>query len=81
MYHNPLTHIHQVRIQHKNKGGAGAGHVAFVDAYKALILGLVAYVKQHHATGLAWNAQARHVDCYHIMCHVISSCVSPSTET
>lgn len=48
----PYAHANQVRIQHKK---TGPQHVAFVDAYKALILGLMAYVKEHHTTGVAWN--------------------------
>ncbi len=32
--------------------------MAFVDAYKALVLALMAYVKAWHATGVAWNNTA-----------------------
>lgn len=44
----------QVRIQYKK---TNAEHVAFVDAYKKLIVDLMAYVKEWHTTGVAWNAQ------------------------
>lgn len=31
--------------------------VAFCDALKALLTGLLAYVQDHHKTGLQWNAK------------------------
>lgn len=51
----------QVRIQHKK---TSPEHVAFVDAYKKLILDLMGYVKEWHTTGVAWNAQGVDIDAY-----------------
>ena len=38
--------------------------MAFVDAYKKLILDLMTYVKEWHTTGVAWNAQGVDIDAY-----------------
>ena len=32
-------------------------HIAFCDTFKALIVGLMAYVKEFHRTGVVWNAK------------------------
>ncbi len=39
-------------------------HIAFCDTFKALLLGLMDYVKSHHATGLSWNAKGGDVNDY-----------------
>ena len=31
--------------------------MAFVDTFKALLLGLMAYVKEYHTTGVTWNGK------------------------
>ena len=31
--------------------------MAFVDTFKALLLGLMAYVKEYHTTGISWNSK------------------------
>lgn len=51
----------QVRIHHKK---TSPEHVAFVDAYKKLILDLMVYVKEWHTTGVTWNAQGVDIDSY-----------------
>jgi lysophospholipase L1-like esterase len=33
---------------------------AFVDTFKAMIKGLMDYVREHHTTGLSWNARVSH---------------------
>lgn len=38
--------------------------VKFCDTFKALIQGLMAYVKEHHTTGVAWNAKGVDVKSY-----------------
>lgn len=35
-----------------------------MDAYKKLILDLMAYVKEWHTTGVAWSAQGGDIDAY-----------------
>lgn len=43
-------------MQHKK---TAPDQVAFVDTFKKLILELMAYVKEWHTTGVAWNAKVR----------------------
>lgn len=38
--------------------------IAFCDTFKALLLGMMDYVKAHHATGLAWNSKGVDVNDY-----------------
>ncbi len=35
--------------------GKDANQLAFVNNFKALLVELMAYVKEHHTTGLTWN--------------------------
>lgn len=44
--------------------GVNADQIAFCDAFKALLLGLMAYVKDFHTTGLAWNARGVDVSAF-----------------
>lgn len=48
----------KIRMQYKNTDG-GAPQVAFCTALKALLTGLVAYIKANHAKGLTWNPSVR----------------------
>ncbi|CAM9348930.1 unnamed protein product [Ectocarpus fasciculatus] len=38
--------------------------IAFCDTFKALIVELMAYVKDHHTTGVSWNAKGVDVSAY-----------------
>ena len=39
-------------------------HVAFCNHLKAFLVGVLAYVKVHHAMGLTWNARGITVAAY-----------------
>jgi adenylyl cyclase-associated protein len=43
-----------IRKEYRN---VNADQIAFCDTFKALLVGLMAYVKEFHTTGLAWNAK------------------------
>jgi len=45
-------------MQYKNEpGDAAAARVEFVNAWKAVLANLAAYVKDNHRTGVSWNAR------------------------
>eukprot|EP01038_Epipyxis_sp_PR26KG_P008418 gene8418-11385_t len=50
-----------IRKQHKS---TGPDHIAFCDTFKALLLGLVAFVKENHRTGVSWNAKGVDIKDY-----------------
>jgi adenylyl cyclase-associated protein len=53
----------KLRMEHKNTDG-GAPHIEFAKAFKELMQGLVAYIKDNHKTGVSWNFQGQDIDSY-----------------
>ena len=51
----------KIRVEHK---ATSPDQVAFCTALKALLQGLVAYIKAHHVPGLKWNMQGGDVASY-----------------
>ena len=52
-------------------------HCVFVDSFKALLLGLMEYVKEYHTTGISWDANGKNVSEY----SGSSSAVAPVVAT
>lgn len=44
----------KIRVQYKS---TDRKHVEFADSFKELMVVMMAYVKEHHTTGLTWNAK------------------------
>jgi len=53
----------KLRMEHKNTDG-GPPHIAFATTFKELMQGLVAYIKDHHKTGVSWNFQGVEISSY-----------------
>ncbi|TMW63887.1 hypothetical protein Poli38472_014797 [Pythium oligandrum] len=51
----------KIRVQYKS---SNPDQVEFVTSFKALLIELMAYVKEHHLTGVTWNPQGGDAGAY-----------------
>ena len=56
-------------------------HCVFVDTFKALLLGLMDYVKEYHTTGVSWNANGVNVSEYGSATVVTAAAAKPRTTS
>lgn len=52
-------HANKIRVQYKGKDDR---HIAFCNTQKAIVTGLMDYIKEYHTTGVRWNRTPSAID-------------------